>query len=45
MLDTSLGEARLRMQVSAYETEKIAASPNGMSTIIANVRRRWPTRR
>lgn len=27
------------MHVRAYEAKKIAASPNGISTIIANVRR------
>ena len=39
---TSLGEAPLRMHVRAYEAKKIAASPSGMSTIIANVRSAGP---
>ena len=42
---TSLGDAPLRMHVRAYDARKMAASPNGMSTIIANVRRRWAQRR
>ena len=32
------------MHVRAYEAKKIAASPNGISTIIASVCRRWAQR-
>lgn len=46
MLEHFIGRGAVEDAGERIRDQKITAkAPNGMSTIIANVRRRWPTRR